>query len=938
MGACGTAVADTDTTEPISGADQFVEGWYVISLKAGQNAFIGNKICAVEAGQYPYNQYGIYGMSFTTSDVETGIIHYVHMTPSANKATAVMEPVGGLYISNEGSISVTSANVAVNFQNNGISLNNWGMFANFNATNASGVNILGKSSSFSGNRWDFTPANPTGTIYKVNITNDLGFTAASELDHNFIVRYLNEDYTGIKAVHNGGYFIIEGGTQPTEADFIAGVTGTAEITPTASDTDITITDAPEGAHYDKIINVTFKTIFSKAQFKAGWYVISLKAGQSTFIGNKICAVEAGQFPYNDYGAYGMTYTDANAETSSKHYIYITPNADKTTAGMQPAGGLYLNNGGSAATSTNNSITFNDNGISFSNWGFFHNLAMTNLTADIIGMSRNFSGNRWNLIPVNPAGTIYKVNIANDRGLTSYPQLDQNHIVHYNNADYQGIKSVHNGGYYFIEGENQPTEADFITGVMDEFITGTNEDIEHYRANDLTVEIVDAPANSGYNKAINVTFGDTKYDMEALLSEKFPDGRFYGTHKVLGYADNTTLAEALDNLVNTPTQDAYNALKTAQTTYLADNSNRGELPVDGKAYAFVNLHNNGWRYFDVNASTQIATIPCDKSISEFPVSARFVCHLVNEDEHRYIFANDCGQYLIWKGGKDNNDGADGLTANVAASYNYIKIYEVSANDSDKGRYFVNGRRGASDESVFVLNAGGGFDHAGLNNSFNNNNHCSHFAIVECDYAPTSVTFNPMSAMPADENGTTTSLTYASTYLPFAVSIPEDSGIYALIASKTDNNAALNLTKIATSDGVIPARTPVVLVKKNATEPETVTLVPSSTAGTPAEGNILVGHTGTAPEGNHHTLDLSRGGFALNSEKPSYTALLPATDDDTDDTVYTLNLPADLVPSSISEIESSATRTDVTIYDLQGRRLVEPVKGAINIINGNKILVK
>ena len=174
-------------------------------------------------------------------------------------------------------------------------------------------------------------------------------------------------------------------------------------------------------------------------------------------------------------------------------------------------------------------------------------------------------------------------------------------------------------------------------------------------------------------------------------------------------------------------------------------------------------------------------------------------------------------------------------------------------------------------------------------------------------------------------------YSTVYLPFAVDVPE--GVEAFTGAVEGEELALTAIK----DGVIPARTAVVL---RGTTQGSLALVPATAAGTEVADNALQGtleESETTPE---KTYVLS----AFDGEVGFYkytAATLPAGK------AY-LTLPAGTnvqklafnfggQTTGINGVTADGETKAAVWYDLSGRRVVKPAKG-VYIVNGKKVILK
>ena len=175
-------------------------------------------------------------------------------------------------------------------------------------------------------------------------------------------------------------------------------------------------------------------------------------------------------------------------------------------------------------------------------------------------------------------------------------------------------------------------------------------------------------------------------------------------------------------------------------------------------------------------------------------------------------------------------------------------------------------------------------------------------------------------------------YATTYLPFAVTIPE--GVNAYTATLNGNNVTLNAVT-----GVLPKETAVILEGNAATASFALT----SENSTVDKGNMLgTLEARTIEAGTTDYLILGRKGDVLgfylpNERMTSIAGNRAYFDISTNNAAqkgFSLNFD---VVSGINNAVVSNNNQGV-IYDLTGRRVNNTVKGGIYICNGKKIIIK
>lgn len=175
-------------------------------------------------------------------------------------------------------------------------------------------------------------------------------------------------------------------------------------------------------------------------------------------------------------------------------------------------------------------------------------------------------------------------------------------------------------------------------------------------------------------------------------------------------------------------------------------------------------------------------------------------------------------------------------------------------------------------------------------------------------------------------------YATTYLPFAVTIPEDVNAYT--ATLNENNVALN-----TVTGVLPAETAVIL-EGNA---NTASFALTSENSTVDKGNMLgTLEAMTIEAGTTSYLILGTKNDVLGFYLPKETmtsiagnrAYFDISANNAAQKGFSLNYG---IVSGINNAVIGNNNQGV-IYDLTGRRVNNTVKGGIYICNGKKIIIK
>ena len=200
---------------------------------------------------------------------------------------------------------------------------------------------------------------------------------------------------------------------------------------------------------------------------------------------------------------------------------------------------------------------------------------------------------------------------------------------------------------------------------------------------------------------------------------------------------------------------------------------------------------------------------------------------------------------------------------------------------------------------------------------------------------------------------TGYAYATLYLPYAVAVPD--GVTAYVAGTPEANR-IPLTVVNT---VIPANEPAVLKRESTTATETFVFEYTTQAPADVNDNILTGKLietlVEGQDGYRYYMLMKYGGnekfFWILKEYDETGKLYTDGVDHTHikcsankaflemselqaSSSYSFQLPG---TTGIEEIETEGVESDA-IYDLHGRKIIEPVKGSIYIKNGKVFIAK
>jgi len=401
---------------------------------------------------------------------------------------------------------------------------------------------------------------------------------------------------------------------------------------------------------------------------------------------------------------------------------------------------------------------------------------------------------------------------------------------------------------------------------------------------------------------------------------------YNAHKgQAGYPTETSFEAYKNKIKSVTASSTYDQIANVANTAVSAIT-EVNMPADGKVYVFTNVHIGGTnRYIDYDKDGVITLTPRgDADVNTLPASAKFVCRVVND---KYVFVNNDGKYLIWKGGSGNTQEGENSKKGYMPSYDPSWTTLTVAKSSVYGCLNFGGKRSTSADSYFIVKPDGTFDKAGFS-EFNNANHSSIFRFEEVSY-PNTVTFNTVS----DVEGVKSIATFSA---PFATVIPE--GVTAYYVSTADNSKA---TMKAITGEAIPANEGVILTSQSG---DAVTMVPATdeTRAT-IENNKLGNSAGAAKtiaEGESAYI-LTNGadgtafykgqkGTTLKANK-AYLTLNVAGGEQ----AISMNFGGNV--TGINQIVN-AEQNNAPVYGLTGRRVVRTVKGGLYIKGGNKFIAR
>lgn len=484
-------------------------------------------------------------------------------------------------------------------------------------------------------------------------------------------------------------------------------------------------------------------------------------------------------------------------------------------------------------------------------------------------------NQWTFAPVD-ASNIYNVVCNIEDGYVTY------------NATSEKAK---NGGFFNIA--TTPAESDF-----------TVKELEGYEAT-ITIE----------NKVVKVVYAHNyayaKAEAEATIAKM---GVGYPTANA---AARSTLKKAIDDAVAAEANSTTAAtLLAAVDTYKKSKADI-QMPEDGKAYVITNIHKTGGkRYMEYQADGTSMVVRNDETV--LPIEATYICHKVGD---KYVFANNSGTYLTWRGNATDDCTNDnkGYTTSYNADYN---TFTVAANPNVFGCLSFGAKRdhGTHTQSYYIITRTGSFQKAGFNDYYDDDN-SSAFTFEEVTY-PNTITFHDAQNI----NGVSHIATFSA---PFATIIP--AGVKAYYVSAKGTEATMTVIDAQ----AIPANQGVILTSETG---DAVTMVPAAGETAAAiTGNQLGNSAGAAKTltaGEGYILGNGTEGTAFYPCKAGSLPINKAYLLGNGESAIVMNFGNAV--TGINTIAAPAS-AKAPIFDLSGRRVVKATKG-LYIQNGKKVIVK
>lgn len=374
----------------------------------------------------------------------------------------------------------------------------------------------------------------------------------------------------------------------------------------------------------------------------------------------------------------------------------------------------------------------------------------------------------------------------------------------------------------------------------------------------------------------------------------------------------------------------------------------QMPEDGKTYVFTNVHPTAGKNYINYASTELTLVARGTGdANDLPQSAKFTCHVVNG---RYMFVNNEGKYLIWRGSNDGQNSNKGYMDAYDATHGTLFVEKMALNGTSTGSassladlfgyVCFGGKRVSKNTDVcFIISANS------TSSSFNQDTskffrydswHSTAFIFEEVDY-PNNVKLNAIGASDGLLKGIETGQTIGTFSAPFATLIPE--GVTAYAATRLEGGDGARMT--AVTEAALPANQGVVLIGE-ATKMQALMVPAAAETTADLSSNIMGNSAGEAHALTTGDYILGRGtqgiGFYQGTGTlPMNKAYLPTPSSG----VNGFKLVFGDVTTEIQSVAGNGTEqtdADAPVYDLTGRRVENLQKGGIYIRSGRKFFVK
>lgn len=599
--------------------------------------------------------------------------------------------------------------------------------------------------------------------------------------------------------------------------------------------------------------------------------------------------------------------------NSSSYNPITLSCAYVNGYSNAYGYFYFNNFHSPNFSTQADVYAYNTAAAYSNSNPMRAISYENVKGD---------GNYWTFVDASGDYDIYDVVIVDPLGLvpTLTCTLD----------GYNGNTLVYNGGFYAFAKDTEISTSNFE--VQSDGLDGYDTSATTISIEGNTITVTYSPAKT-YTELAEEFFTD--HDIAAKLGASYSGTIGYPKTTSTGYTNLYGIASKASF-----TEEDYTNLLAYYSAYLAETN--VNLPVEGKTYTFVNFHKDGTtkKYLYNNSGTlAVATLAGD-----VPSSGYFVAHEGLDGKYFFVAKGSNSHFVIAR----SNSGKADMTNGYSTTYSPIELVKMPSDVTNTsngtysysvdgeavfGGFYLKGMR-TDDQAngiIIVAKASNAFDAFHTFPVFHDN-FSTAFLITEVDVA-TETYYNTVNMHKAGDHS------YASTYLPLAVQLPENVKAYKASAP-VDN--VMRMTKVADgndpSNNVLPALTPAILWSENAavTGNQILTFVSSavSAPGDNALRGTLADNTTVSATTYVLSGDASSVGFYPLEDTTAPTC--KAYYDAGAYSVKSFSFSFEDIADGIESIHNSDCIMH-NYYDLSGRRVEKPTRG-VYVVNGKKVVIK
>lgn len=489
---------------------------------------------------------------------------------------------------------------------------------------------------------------------------------------------------------------------------------------------------------------------------------------------------------------------------------------------------------------------------------------------------------------------------------------------------------------------------FLLNIGDRRITFSNGGGHYYAIRATTDNVTDDGARLQFAAVDGTTISEEDYTLALKMAcasyarnlmEKYPA-------TLVGYpaaAPRATLQAAISAAQADNYAAERTALEEAIDAYRATTD--VTLPVSGKAYIIkAKFH---------DASTPFGYV-CEQdghlylsTTAAEGYAGTFVCK--DNGDGTFAFAHNNGKLLTYYAGSSKHGAGDSNTGFVEgyvhdghnayiklthrATQNFSQLDAATVRDEVFGSLCIQAWKSDNNESGEFYLMGGSDTHDYHNGSASlvayGTNRSSFYYFEETEY-PNTVTMNSAAGI----EGTDADARIATFSAPFATVVPE--GLTAYTISVDEEQATATFEPLATAGEAIPAGEGVILLGtgSNALMLPATTETEGTVSG---NGNSLVASAGAA-------IDLTdRTNAYILGAQDGTTAFYTCTGGTLAINKAYLQLSNQLQAQAVklrfggvTGISTPVSTANAPLYDLSGRRVLQPAKGGIYIQNGKKFI--